>query len=73
MDKKTIYANGFALATNGAYEEVVILFNLATPHFSEDGAVSGVSFEEVADLRITRSVAQDLCRVLTRELNKPQN
>lgn len=72
MDKKTIYANGFALATNGSYEEVVILFNLATPELSENGAVSGVSFENVADLRITRSVAQDLCRALTQELNKPQ-
>lgn len=63
-----MYSNDFAVATNDSYEEVVILFNLATPKFSEEGTVSGISVEQVADVRLTRSVAKNLCEVLTQEL-----
>lgn len=68
MEKKTFYSNGFAIATNDDYEEVVILFNLATPQFSEKGTVAGVSVEQVTDVRLTRSVARNLCAALTQEL-----
>lgn len=67
QDNDIIYANSFSVATND-FGEVVIVLEVTTPLF-ENGSISSVSTQKVADIRLNMKVAKMLCDTLNEEIN----
>ena len=66
-EKKFIYANGFR--TTMGMLEMQIVFKVDSPIIDEStGEMMGVTTEQVADLRISPTIAKQLCLALQHQV-----